>query len=241
MSLLEVEKLNVYYGAIHAVRDVSLSIEEGQVVTLIGANGAGKSSVIRSIMGLTPSHAARMDLRTPDGEVVPLQGRPTEDRVKMGIALSPEGRRILPHLTAEENLRLGAWTRSDAAGVEEDLEHVFTLFPRLRERRRQKGGTLSGGEQQMLSVGRALMSRPNLLMLDEPSLGLAPILVEEVFDIIRAINAQGRTILLVEQNAWAALKIAHRAYVLEVGAVALSGTGEELLNDARVRSAYLGG
>ena len=241
MSLLEVEKLNVYYGALHAVRDVSLSIEEGQVVTLIGANGAGKSSVIRSIMGLTPSHAARMDLRTPDGEVVPLQGRPTEDRVKMGIALSPEGRRILPHLTAEENLRLGAWTRSDAAGVEEDLEHVFTLFPRLRERRRQKGGTLSGGEQQMLSVGRALMSRPNLLMLDEPSLGLAPILVEEVFDIIRAINAQGRTILLVEQNAWAALKIAHRAYVLEVGAVALSGTGEELLNDARVRSAYLGG
>lgn len=241
MSLLEVEKLNVYYGAIHAVRDVSLSIEEGQVVTLIGANGAGKSSVIRSIMGLTPSRAARMDLWTPDGKTVPLQGRPTEDRVKMGIALSPEGRRILPHLTAEENLRLGAWTRSDAAGVEEDLEHVFTLFPRLRERRRQKGGTLSGGEQQMLSVGRALMSRPNLLMLDEPSLGLAPILVEEVFNIIRAINAQGRTILLVEQNAWAALKIAHRAYVLEVGAVALSGTGEELLNDARVRSAYLGG
>ena len=241
MSLLEVEKLNVHYGAIHAVRDVSLSIEEGQVVTLIGANGAGKSSVIRSIMGLTPSRAARMDLRPPDGKTVPLQGRPTEDRVKMGIALSPEGRRILPHLTAEENLRLGAWTRNDAAGVEEDLEHVFTLFPRLRERRRQKGGTLSGGEQQMLSVGRALMSRPNLLMLDEPSLGLAPILVEEVFDIIRAINAQGRTILLVEQNAWAALKIAHRAYVLEVGAVALSGTGEELLNDARVRSAYLGG
>ena len=241
MSLLEVEKLNVHYGAIHAVRDVSLSIEEGQVVTLIGANGAGKSSVIRSIMGLTPSRAARMDLRTPDGKTVPLQGRPTEDRVKMGIALSPEGRRILPHLTAEENLRLGAWTRNDAAGVEEDLEHVFTLFPRLRERRRQKGGTLSGGEQQMLSVGRALMSRPNLLMLDEPSLGLAPILVEEVFNIIRAINAQGRTILLVEQNAWAALKIAHRAYVLEVGAVTLSGTGEELLNDARVRSAYLGG
>ena len=241
MSLLEVEKLNVHYGAIHAVRDVSLSIEEGQVVTLIGANGAGKSSVIRSIMGLTPSRAARMDLRTPDGKTVPLQGRPTEDRVKMGIALSPEGRRILPHLTAEENLRLGAWTRNDAAGVEEDLEHVFTLFPRLRERRRQKGGTLSGGEQQMLSVGRALMSRPNLLMLDEPSLGLAPLLVEEVFNIIRAINAQGRTILLVEQNAWAALKIAHRAYVLEVGAVALSGTGEELLNDARVRSAYLGG
>ena len=241
MSLLEVEKLNVHYGAIHAVRDVSLSIEEGQVVTLIGANGAGKSSVIRSIMGLTPSRAARMDLRTPDGKTVPLQGRPTEDRVKMGIALSPEGRRILPHLTAEENLRLGAWTRNDAAGVEEDLEHVFTLFPRLRERRRQKGGTLSGGEQQMLSVGRALMSHPQLLMLDEPSLGLAPILVEEVFNIIRAINAQGRTILLVEQNAWAALKIAHRAYVLEVGAVALSGTGEELLNDARVRSAYLGG
>ena len=241
MSLLEVENLNVHYGAIHAVRDVSLSIEEGQVVTLIGANGAGKSSVIRSIMGLTPSRAARMDLRTPDGKTVPLQGRPTEDRVKMGIALSPEGRRILPHLTAEENLRLGAWTRNDAAGVEEDLEHVFTLFPRLRERRRQKGGTLSGGEQQMLSVGRALMSRPNLLMLDEPSLGLAPILVEEVFNIIRAINAQGRTILLVEQNAWAALKIAHRAYVLEVGAVTLSGTGEELLNDARVRSAYLGG
>ena len=244
--MLKVEKLNVNYGAIHAVRDVSLSIGRGEIVTLIGANGAGKSSIIRSIMGLTRSSAEEMTYTSPrDGAAVPLQGKhsavPAEARVKMGIALSPEGRRILPQLTVEENLFLGAYTRDDSRGVARDLGYVYSLFPRLKERRRQKGGTLSGGEQQMLAVGRALMSRPDLLMLDEPSLGLAPILVEEVFGIIREINAQGRTILLVEQNAWAALKIAHKAYVLETGTIALSGTGSELLNDPRVREAYLGG
>lgn len=241
-SVLKVEKLNVNYGAIHAVRDVSLTINKGEIVTLIGANGAGKSSVIRAIMGLTKCKAEEMTYTSPsDGKSVNIQGRPAEEHVKLGISLSPEGRRILPQLTVEENLALGAYIRDDAQGIAEDMEYVYSLFPRLKERHRQKGSTLSGGEQQMLAVGRALMSRPDLLMLDEPSLGLAPILVDEVFGIIREINAQGRTILLVEQNAFAALKAAHRAYVLEVGAVSLSGTGQELLNDPKVRAAYLGG
>ena len=242
MRMLSVKNLNVHYGAIHAVRDVSLTIDSGEIVTLIGANGAGKSSVIRSIMGLTRSSAEEAVYVSPRTRApVLLQGKPAEVRVKMGIALSPEGRRILPQLTVEENLNLGAYCRNDQAGIAEDMEYVYSLFPRLKERRLQKGGTLSGGEQQMLAVARALMSRPDLLMLDEPSLGLAPILVEEVFDVIRTINAQGRTILLVEQNAFAALKVAHKAYVLEVGAVSLSGTGAELLKDPKVREAYLGG
>ena len=242
MAMLKIEKLNVNYGAIHAVRDVSLTIEKGEIVALIGANGAGKSSVIRAIMGLVKSKAEEMTYTSPgDGKAVNIQGRPAEDHVKLGISLSPEGRRILPQLTVEENLMLGAYIRTDADGIAEDMEYVYSLFPRLKERHRQKGSTLSGGEQQMLAVGRALMSRPDLLMLDEPSLGLAPILVDEVFGIIREINAQGRTILLVEQNAFAALKAAHRAYVLEVGAISLSGTGQELLNDPKVRAAYLGG
>ena len=240
--MLKVEKLNVNYGAIHAVRDVSLTINRGEIVTLIGANGAGKSSVIRSIMGLTKCKAEEMTYTSPrDNKTVNILGRPAEDHVKLGIAISPEGRRILPQLTVEENLSLGAYTRDDVKGITEDMEYVYSLFPRLKERHRQKGSTLSGGEQQMLAVGRALMSRPDLLMLDEPSLGLAPILVDEVFGIIREINSQGRTILLVEQNAFAALKAAHRAYVLEVGGVSLSGTGAELLNDPKVRAAYLGG
>ena len=242
MRMLSIKNLNVHYGAIHAVRDVSLTIDSGEIVTLIGANGAGKSSVIRSIMGLTRSSAEEAVYVSPRTRApVLLQGKPAEVRVKMGIALSPEGRRILPQLTVEENLNLGAYSRNDPAGIAEDMEYVYSLFPRLKERRLQKGGTLSGGEQQMLAVARALMSRPDLLMLDEPSLGLAPILVEEVFDVIRTINAQGRTILLVEQNAFAALKVAHKAYVLEVGAVSLSGTGAELLKDPKVREAYLGG
>lgn len=241
-AMLKVEKLNVNYGAIHAVRDVSLEINRGEIVTLIGANGAGKSSVIRSIMGLTKSHADKMTYTSPrDGKTVSILGRPAEEHVKLGISLSPEGRRILPQLTVEENLKLGAYIRDDSDGIAEDMEYVYSLFPRLKERYRQKGSTLSGGEQQMLAVGRALMSRPDLLMLDEPSLGLAPILVDEVFAIIREINAQGRTILLVEQNAFAALKVAHKAYVLEVGTVGLSGTGAELLNNPKVRAAYLGG
>ena len=241
-EMLKVEKLNVNYGAIHAVRDVSLTINKGEIVTLIGANGAGKSSVIRAIMGLVKGKADEMTYTSPrDGKAVNILGKPAEDHVKLGIALSPEGRRILPQLTVEENLALGAYIRNDAQGIAEDMEYVYSLFPRLKERHRQKGSTLSGGEQQMLAVGRALMSRPDLLMLDEPSLGLAPILVDEVFAIIREINSQGRTILLVEQNAFAALKVAHKAYVLEVGSVGLSGTGQELLNDPKVRAAYLGG
>ena len=242
-TMLKVEKLNVHYGAIHAVKDVSLSIEQGEIMTLIGANGAGKSSVIRAIMGLTRCAAEELTYHPPrEGEApVSLLGKPAEEHVRLGIALSPEGRRILPHLTVEENLRLGAYARTDPDGVAEDMDYAYSLFPRLKERQRQKGGTLSGGEQQMLAVARALMSRPDLLMLDEPSLGLAPILVEEVFEIIRTINRQGRTILLVEQNAFAALKVAHKACVLEVGAVALSGAGSELLEDPRVREAYLGG
>ncbi len=235
-NILSIKNLNVNYGAIHAARDISLSINQGEIVTLIGANGAGKSSVIRSIMGLTKSRSEEMRFKGKS-----IQNAAVEERVKMGIALSPEGRRILPQLTVEENLALGAYVRSDLQGISDDKEYVYGLFPRLKERRRQKGGTLSGGEQQMLAVARALMSRPELLMLDEPSLGLAPILVEEVFEIIRTINSQGRTILLVEQNAWAALKVAHKAYVLEVGAISLSGTGQELLSNSKVRAAYLGG
>lgn len=241
-EMLKIEKLNVNYGAIHAVRDVSLTINKGEIVTLIGANGAGKSSVIRAIMGLVKAKADEMTYTSPrDNKPVSIQGKPAEEHVKLGISLSPEGRRILPQLTVEENLALGAYTRSDAEGIAEDMDYVYSLFPRLKERYRQKGSTLSGGEQQMLAVGRALMSRPDLLMLDEPSLGLAPILVDEVFGIIREINSQGRTILLVEQNAFAALKVAHKAYVLEVGAVSLSGTGQELLNNPKVQAAYLGG
>ena len=200
----------------------------GEIVTLIGANGAGKSSVIRAIMGLVKSRSDEMTFISPrDNKPVSIQGKPAEAHVKLGISLSPEGRRILPQLTVEENLNLGAYIRDDVKGIADDIEYVYSLFPRLKERRRQKGSTLSGGEQQMLAVGRALMSRPDLLMLDEPSLG--------------TINAQGRTILLVEQNAFAALKAAHRAYVLEVGSIGLSGTGAELLNDNKVRAAYLGG
>ncbi|MBR2208642.1 MAG: ABC transporter ATP-binding protein [Synergistaceae bacterium] len=240
--MLKIEKLNVNYGAIHAVRDVSIEINRGEIVTLIGANGAGKSSVIRSIMGLVKARADEMTYTSPrDDKPVSILGKPAEAHVKLGISLSPEGRRILPQLTVEENLNLGAYIRDDADGIADDIEYVYSLFPRLKERRKQKGSTLSGGEQQMLAVGRALMSRPDLLMLDEPSLGLAPILVDEVFGIIREINAQGRTILLVEQNAFAALKVAHKAYVLEVGSVSLSGTGAELLNNPKVRAAYLGG
>ena len=240
--MLKVEKLNVNYGAINAVLYVSLSINRGEIFTLIGANGAGKSSVIRAIMGLVKAKADEMTYTSPrDNKSVNILGRPAEEHVKLGIALSPEGRRILPQLTVEENLALGAYIREDVNGIAEDMEYVYSLFPRLKERHRQKGSTLSGGEQQMLAVGRALMSRPDLLMLDEPSLGLAPILVDEVFGIIREINSQGRTILLVEQNAFAALKVAHKAYVLEVGSVGLSGTGAELLNDPKVRAAYLGG
>ncbi|MCF4150734.1 ABC transporter ATP-binding protein [Dethiosulfovibrio sp. F2B] len=237
--MLKIKNLNVHYGGIHAVKDVSIHVPEGKIVTLIGANGAGKSSTIRAISGL---------LKQTSGEVVyngagnvNLLKKTPEEVVRAGVVMCPEGRRILPHLTVEENLHLGAYIRTDKDGVEKDIEWVYELFPRLKERSWQKGGTLSGGEQQMLAVGRALMSRPNVIMLDEPSLGLAPLLVKEVFEIIEEINAQGKTVLLVEQNAFAALKIAHYAYVLEVGAVSLEGPGQELLADPRVKEAYLGG
>jgi branched-chain amino acid transport system ATP-binding protein len=223
------------------VKGIDVSIQKGEIVTLIGANGAGKSSTIRAIAGLVRGFKGYIGYTPHQGKPIRLNGRQPEEMVKIGIALSPEGRRILPQLTAEENLRLGAYTRDDKAEIAHDIDYVYELFPRLKERRSQKGGTLSGGEQQMLAVGRALMSRPELLMLDEPSLGLAPMLVSEVFDIIREINRQGKTILLVEQNAFAALKIANKAYVLEVGTITIQGTGEELLQDSRVKEAYLGG
>ena len=234
--MLRIENLHVYYGGIHAVKGISLHIPQGGIVTLIGANGAGKSSTVRAIAGLVKSVQGRVLFKGQD-----ILGKMPEHMVRQGIALSPEGRRILPHLTVEENLRLGAYTRDDRDGIAKDMEWVYTLFPRLRERVWQKGGTLSGGEQQMLAVGRALMSNPELVMLDEPSLGLAPILVKEIFDIIRRINAMGKTVLLIEQNAFAALSVAHHAYILEVGSVVLEGKGEDLLHNPQVKEAYLGG
>ena len=240
--MLKINDLHVHYGGIHAVKGVTLSIPRGSVVTLIGANGAGKSSIIRSIAGLVKGAKGEVLLTRKEGDQpIQLLGQPAENMVRNGIALSPEGRRILPHLTVAENLQLGAWCREDKDGIAKDIEMVYDLFPRLRERSWQKGGTLSGGEQQMLAVGRALMSQPDLVMLDEPSLGLAPLLVREIFNIIRHINEQGKTVLLVEQNAFAALSIADYAYILEVGSVVLEGPGKDMLKNPKVREAYLGG
>ncbi len=240
--MLKINDLKVRYGGIEAVQGVNLHIPHGSIVTLIGANGAGKSSTIRSIAGLN-KHVSGQILykKNEEAETISLLGLLPEMMVRHGISLSPEGRRILPHLTVEENLQLGAYSRNDKQGIADDIEWVYSLFPRLKERLWQKGGTLSGGEQQMLAVGRALMSRPSLLMLDEPSLGLAPLLVKEIFNIITKINAEGTTILLVEQNAFAALSIAHYAYILEVGRIVLEGSGQELLADSKVKEAYLGG
>ena len=235
--MLKIRDLYVRYGGIEAVQGVSLDIKRGSIVTLVGANGAGKSSIIRSIAGLNKNISGEISLIRKEGdEPVSLIGLKPEEMVRRGISLSPEGRRILPHLTVVENLRLGAYSRTDKDGINEDIERVYALFPRLKERHWQKGGTLSGGEQQMLAVGRALMS-----MLDEPSLGLAPLLVKEIFNIIRRINEDGMTVLLVEQNAFAALSVAHYAYILEVGRVVLEGTGQELLENPKVKEAYLGG
>ncbi len=240
--MLHIENLKVRYGGIEAVQGVDLHIPRGSIVTLIGANGAGKSSIIRSIAGLNKNISGDIRFaRHENTSHTSLMGLPPEDMVRHGISLSPEGRRILPHLTVEENLQLGAYSRNDTQGILDDIEWVYSLFPRLKERSWQKGGTLSGGEQQMLAVGRALMSRPDLLMLDEPSLGLAPLLVKEIFNIILRINADGKTVLLVEQNAFAALSIAHHAYILEVGRIVLQGTGQELLANPKVKEAYLGG
>ena len=234
--MLKISDLHVYYGGIHALKGISLDVPTGKIVTLIGANGAGKSSTLRAISGLIKNKKGTIVYN--DRDITTLD--PVEI-VKGGIVMAPEGRRIFPHLSVTENLYLGAYSRNDKEGIERDKEWVFDLFPRMRERQNQKGGTLSGGEQQMLAVGRALMSAPDVVMLDEPSLGLAPLLVKDVFEIIKIINDQGKTVVLVEQNAFAALKVAHFAYVLETGAIVLQGTGEELLNDERVIQAYLGG
>ncbi|MDR1514141.1 MAG: ABC transporter ATP-binding protein [Synergistaceae bacterium] len=239
--MLEIKNLTVWYGGINAVKGIDISINRGEIVTLIGANGAGKSSTIRAIAGLVKGCGGSITYTANNGVSSQLLGKPPEAMVKLGIALSPEGRRILPHLSTEENLLLGAYTLNDRGKISENMEYAYLLFPRLKERRGQKGGTLSGGEQQMLAVARSLMSSPELLMLDEPSLGLAPILVDEVFEIIKTINTEGRTILLVEQNALAALKIAHKAYVLEVGSITIQGNGNDLLANPKVKEAYLGG
>jgi branched-chain amino acid transport system ATP-binding protein len=235
MALLEIEDIHTFYGNIEALKGISLEVEEGEVVTLIGSNGAGKSTTLRSISGLTPPRQGSIRF-----EGRKIDETPPQEIVRLGISQSPEGRRILPRMTVRENLELGAFLRKDGAGIAADMERVFELFPRLREREKQKGGTLSGGEQQMLAIGRALMARPHLLMLDEPSMGLAPILVERIYQTIAEINQQGTTILLVEQNANYALDVSHRGYVLETGTIALSDKSDALRENSDVQKAYLG-
>ncbi|HEX9441387.1 MAG TPA: ABC transporter ATP-binding protein [Roseiflexaceae bacterium] len=233
--MLELKNVHSFYGNIHALKGISLRVDKGEIVTLIGSNGAGKSTTLRTISGI---------LQPREGEVW-LEGQridhvPAHKVVERGVLQSPEGRRIFPRLTVRENLEMGAFTRNDKAAIQEDVERVFGLFPRLRERTAQKGGTLSGGEQQMLAIGRALMGRPRVLLLDEPSMGLAPVLVEQIFSIIRDINAQGTTILLVEQNALMALGVAHRGYVLQTGKIVLTDTAQRLSENEMVQKAYLG-
>ena len=236
MSILHVEDLNVYYGSIHAVKGISFDVEEGEIVTLIGANGAGKSTTLNTVAGLLKPRKGKVEF---EGES--LLGIPPHKIVSRGMALCPEGRRVFLQMSVRDNLEMGAFTRTDSAEVADSLEMVFERFPRLKEREGQSAGTLSGGEQQMLAMGRALMSKPRLLMLDEPSMGLAPILVQEIFNIIKALHDAGTTVLLVEQNARMALSIADRAYVLETGKVSMSGNAADLANDERVKQAYLGG
>jgi len=234
--VLRVENIDVYYGAIHALKDFSLEVEEGEIVTLIGANGAGKSTSLKTISGLI----------RPKNGIITFNGHnitqtPAQEIVRMGLSQVPEGRRIFANLSVLENLEMGAYLRQDKRGIKQTLEKVFDRFPRLRERIHQQAGTLSGGEQQMLAIGRALMSQPKLLLLDEPSMGLAPILVKEIFSIIKEINEAGTTILLVEQNANMALSVAHRAYVLETGRIVSSGAAKELAESEQIKKAYLGG
>lgn len=234
--MLKIDNIHVYYGAIHALKGVSLEVHKGEIVTLIGANGAGKSTTLRTVSGLlAPKNGSISFL----GENI--AGMPAHEIVKHGISQVPEGRRIFAEMSVQENLEMGAFTRKDKAGVEKDFEIVYNRFPRLKERRKQQAGTLSGGEQQMLAMGRALMSRPKLLLLDEPSMGLAPLLIKEIFSIIEDINREGTTVLLVEQNANMALSIAHRAYVMETGRITLQGAAKELAASEDVRKAYLGG
>lgn len=234
--MLKINDINVYYGNIHALKGVSLDIHEGEIVTLIGANGAGKSTLLKTVSGL---------LKPKQGDIIfggqSIVGRAAQAIVKQGISHVPEGRRVFANMTVEENLELGAFLRKDKDGIKKDMESVFERFPRLLERRKQLSGTLSGGEQQMLAMGRALMARPRLLLMDEPSMGLAPLLVKTIFKIIEDINKSGTTILLVEQNANMALSIANRAYVIETGRVVISGTAEELNSSEQVKQAYLGG
>jgi branched-chain amino acid transport system ATP-binding protein len=235
MALLEVKDVHTFYGNIEALKGISIEVEEGECVTLIGSNGAGKSTTLRSISGLTPPRQG--SIRFKDREITET---PPQEIVSMGVALSPEGRHVFSRMTVHENLMLGAYLRRDESGINEDLERVFSLFPRLKERERQKGGTMSGGEQQMLAIGRALMAQPTLLLLDEPSMGIAPILVERIYETIAEINKQGTTILLVEQNANFALDVSKRAYVLETGAVTLTDKSEALRENPEVQKAYLG-
>ena len=234
--MLEIKNLNLHYGVIHALKDISLTVNDGEIITLIGANGAGKTSTLRAISGLE---------KITDGEILldgqSLAGIPAPKRVSMGISQVPEGRRIFPDMSVFENLEMGAYLRNDKEEIKRDMEMVYSHFPILGVRSKQMAGTLSGGEQQMLAMGRALMSRPKILLLDEPSMGLAPILVQEIFNIIKVINATGTTVLLVEQNANMALSIADRGYVIETGSIVLSGTGKELASSEAVRKAYLGG
>jgi len=234
--MLKIEDINVYYGAIHALKGISVEVNQGEIVTLIGANGAGKSTILRTISGLLKPKTGQILF-----EGVNIAGKAAQDIVKLSISQVPEGRRIFANMTVMENLELGAYIRTDSKGVKEDFASVFARFPKLAERRTQLAGTMSGGEQQMLAMGRALMSRPRLLLLDEPSMGLAPLLVKEIFSIIKEINASGTTVLLVEQNAHMALSIAHRAYVLETGRITLAGDAKELAASEDVRKAYLGG
>lgn len=236
MAMLEVKDINVYYGAIHAIKGISLSVEEGEIVTLIGANGAGKSTTLRTISGLLKPKTGEINFLNKN-----IAGMAAHKIVREGISQVPEGRRIFAEMTVQENLELGAFTRSDKEEIQNDFKMVFGRFPRLEERRLQLAGTLSGGEQQMLAMGRALMSRPKLLLLDEPSMGLAPLLIREIFSIIVDINKTGTTVLLVEQNANMALSIANRAYVLETGRITLSGDAKELAASEDIRKAYLGG
>ena len=234
-SILKVDDINVYYGSIHAIKGLSFEVNEGEIVTLIGANGAGTSTTLNTISGLLHSRTGSVTFM---GEA--LGKVPCHKIVSKGLALVPEGRRVFFQMTVQENLEMGAYTQS-GKGIDQDLEHVYELFPRLKERMKQVAGTLSGGEQQMLAMGRALMSHPKLLMLDEPSMGLAPILVEQIFEIIQNLHKDGTTILLVEQNAAAALSVADRGYVLETGKIVTSGTGKELLASPAIKKAYLGG
>ena len=234
--MLDIKDIHVYYDGIHAIKGVSMTVPQGSLVTLVGSNGAGKTTLLRTICGLKKPSQGSINFKGEN-----LLDKSATGIVQMGISRVPEGRQIVPDLTVLENLHLGAYRRNDTDGIKRDMDWVFQLFPRLKERIHQKGGTLSGGEQQMLAIGRGLMSRPSLLLLDEPSLGLAPILVEEVFSIIQEIHSQGVTLLLIEQNAHAALSIADYGYVMESGAIALEGKGQDLLYDEAVRRAYLGG